>query len=302
MNDLGRWLRAEWDRAAAVALVVLGVIFVAVGYNGVSTSPYVAEELAYLASGAVGGLFLLGCGATLWLSADLHDEWRKLDRIEAAIRGEHATATDEEGSAAEDDSEANDGSNGVAETNGKTNGKSKAAQIRVGRTTRRETARLATRLQPRVAPPGEGNANIALLGGITAAAIVMLVGWHRAAATGDSKVAFSGLAISLAGAVAASVFVAAYTFWLRRSVANRQVELLRPYLIADMAAQPAFVAGTPQRAADGDVDENEKVLVGTGLTHFHRPGCPATAGVKTRLTSRTRVKAGVSPCGICGAR
>src|SRR5260370_22995536 len=93
MNELGRWLRAEWDRAAGVALVVLGVVFVAVGYNGVSGSPYVAEELAYLASGAVGGLFLLGCGATLWLSADLHDEWRKLDRIEAAIRGEDAASS-----------------------------------------------------------------------------------------------------------------------------------------------------------------------------------------------------------------
>ena len=25
MNDLAKWLRAEWDRAAAVALVVLGL-------------------------------------------------------------------------------------------------------------------------------------------------------------------------------------------------------------------------------------------------------------------------------------
>src|SRR3954451_7152837 len=80
MNDLAKWLRAEWDRAAAVALVVLGLIFVAIGYNGVANSPYVAEELAYLASGAVGGLFLLGCGATLWLSADLHDECLKMIR------------------------------------------------------------------------------------------------------------------------------------------------------------------------------------------------------------------------------
>src|SRR5581483_2749023 len=36
-------------------------------------------------SGGLGGVFLLGIGATLYMSADMHDEWRKLDRIEAAI-------------------------------------------------------------------------------------------------------------------------------------------------------------------------------------------------------------------------
>jgi len=149
MNDLGRWLRAEWDRAAAVALVILGLIFLAVGYNGVANSPYVAEELAYLASGAVGGLFLLGCGATLWLSADLHDEWRKLDRIEAAIRGEQALPASEDDESHAADADHNGASNGdVAETNGKT----KSAQIRVGRSQRqRQTARLATALQPETA-------------------------------------------------------------------------------------------------------------------------------------------------------
>src|SRR3954469_7278463 len=117
MNDLAKWLRAEWDRAAAVALVILGIVFVAVGYNGVSNSPYVAEELAYLASGAVGGLFLLGCGATLWLSADLHDEWRKLDRTEAAIRGEQVQPLSEDDEAhGEQDDESSNGH--LAEANG----------------------------------------------------------------------------------------------------------------------------------------------------------------------------------------
>ena len=31
-------------------------------------------------------------GATLWLSADLRDEWRKLDSIEEALRDEHPVA------------------------------------------------------------------------------------------------------------------------------------------------------------------------------------------------------------------
>jgi hypothetical protein len=31
------------------------------------------------------GVFLLGLGGVLWLSADLRDEWRKLDRIERRL-------------------------------------------------------------------------------------------------------------------------------------------------------------------------------------------------------------------------
>jgi hypothetical protein len=298
MNDLAKWLRAEWDRAAAVVLVVGGIIFLAVGYNGVANSPYVAEELAYLASGAVGGLFLLGCGATLWLSADLHDEWRKLDRIEGAIRGEKAAAAPE--GAQEHAEDESDG--GVTEANdsGNGNGKGKSARIRVGRMQRpREKTRVASALQPEVAPPGEGSVNLALLGTLTAALIVVVVGWNRAAGTGNAKTAFSGLAISLAGTVAAAAVAAGYTFWLRRSVANRQVELLSPYLMADAAAHPPLAAAL--QTAQGSDPADDRVLVGTGLTHFHRPGCPATIGVKTRLTARNRVRAGLTPCGICGA-
>jgi hypothetical protein len=39
----------------------------------------------YLISAGLGGLYLLGVSTALWLSADLRDEWRKLDRIEKAI-------------------------------------------------------------------------------------------------------------------------------------------------------------------------------------------------------------------------
>jgi hypothetical protein len=42
--------------------------------------------MPYIISGGVGGLFFLAVGGTLWLSADLRDEWRKLDAIDAAIR------------------------------------------------------------------------------------------------------------------------------------------------------------------------------------------------------------------------
>jgi hypothetical protein len=82
------WLRAEWDRVAGVGLIALGGVLLILGWVGVSDSAYVAEQVAYVVSGGVGALFCLGLGVGLLLSADMHDEWRKLDRIEAVLRGQ----------------------------------------------------------------------------------------------------------------------------------------------------------------------------------------------------------------------
>jgi hypothetical protein len=52
----------------------------------VSSQALTAQQVPYIVSGGIGGLFLLGVGAMLWLSADLRDEWRKLDAIERNTR------------------------------------------------------------------------------------------------------------------------------------------------------------------------------------------------------------------------
>jgi len=83
--EIGKWLRLQWDRALAWALVVAGAVAIIVGWIGVSGSAFAAGQLPYIISGGIGGIFLLGVGATLWLSADLRDEWRKLDCIEEAL-------------------------------------------------------------------------------------------------------------------------------------------------------------------------------------------------------------------------
>lgn len=91
--DLMTLLRSQWDRVLAAICLVAGVVTLIIGWFGVSGTAYPAEQAPYLVSAGIGGLFLLGVSATLWLSADLHDEWRKLDRIEQAIRAdewEHA--------------------------------------------------------------------------------------------------------------------------------------------------------------------------------------------------------------------
>ena len=57
-----------------------------------SGTPFVADQLSYLMSGGILGLFLLGTGDTFILLADLHDEWRKLDRVEMQLRGSSGLA------------------------------------------------------------------------------------------------------------------------------------------------------------------------------------------------------------------
>jgi hypothetical protein len=91
--DIMRPFRDRWARTAAAALLGGGVVALILGYVGASGTPYTAEQLPYIASGAVGGIFLLGLAATLFLSADLHDEWKKLDAIERLLQDGPGSAT-----------------------------------------------------------------------------------------------------------------------------------------------------------------------------------------------------------------
>jgi hypothetical protein len=83
--NLGNWLRLAWDRAAAVALIAAGAVALVLGWVGVSGEAFPAKQLPYLISGGIAGVFILGVGTMCWLSADMRDEWTKLDRIEEAL-------------------------------------------------------------------------------------------------------------------------------------------------------------------------------------------------------------------------
>jgi hypothetical protein len=78
-------VRREWDRIAGFGAIAAGGLALVLGYVGVSGTAFPAEQLPYIISGGLGGIFLLGLGALLLLSADLRDEWRKLDRIEEQL-------------------------------------------------------------------------------------------------------------------------------------------------------------------------------------------------------------------------
>ncbi|MDQ3294402.1 MAG: hypothetical protein M3527_08140 [Actinomycetota bacterium] len=63
----------------------LGVLLLVVGWIEVSSTEFVAAQIPYVVSAGLGGLVALMLGGTLWLSADLRDEWRVLDRIDQKL-------------------------------------------------------------------------------------------------------------------------------------------------------------------------------------------------------------------------
>ncbi|HEY0397737.1 MAG TPA: hypothetical protein VGF00_05090 [Acidimicrobiia bacterium] len=78
MTGFSSWLRVQWDRVGAVGAALVGLAALALGWAGVSSTPHIAEQLPYFISGGLVALFFLGMAVTLWLSADLRDEWREL--------------------------------------------------------------------------------------------------------------------------------------------------------------------------------------------------------------------------------
>jgi hypothetical protein len=90
--DLKTIIRAFWDRIAAWALIGVGAVLLLVGWLGVRDTPYIEEQVPYVISAGFTGLALIGIGATLWLSADLRDEWHRLRALEEGVKSLLAAA------------------------------------------------------------------------------------------------------------------------------------------------------------------------------------------------------------------
>ncbi|HVW35467.1 MAG TPA: hypothetical protein VHL53_23245 [Acidimicrobiia bacterium] len=69
----------------AVVAVTAGALMLLAGWAGVQGKIYPGQQMPYVVSGGLGGIFLLGLAAVLWLSADMRDEWRKLDDVDATL-------------------------------------------------------------------------------------------------------------------------------------------------------------------------------------------------------------------------
>jgi hypothetical protein len=90
----------------------------------------------------------------------------------------------------------------------------------------------------------------------------------------------------------------------RRALGERRAALLARMAAAAPADRPDLARPTagdePGLLAAGlDVTEDFPVAV-AGLSRYHRPGCPLTAGrAAERAALLTHVQAGRRPCGIC---
>jgi hypothetical protein len=82
---LGTLVRLGWDRLSAAVLIAVGAVAVILGWIGVSGADLPSKQLPYLVSGGIGGLYILGVAAVLWLSGDLRDEWSRLGEIKTML-------------------------------------------------------------------------------------------------------------------------------------------------------------------------------------------------------------------------
>jgi hypothetical protein len=85
MRDALIWCRAQWDRIAGTACILVGAVVLILTFQAVANTRFVVDQIALVTSGGLGALFLVAVGVMLRFQSDFHDEWRKLDRIERAL-------------------------------------------------------------------------------------------------------------------------------------------------------------------------------------------------------------------------
>ncbi|MDQ1568622.1 MAG: hypothetical protein QOF96_3502 [Actinomycetota bacterium] len=78
--------KSQWDRTAAVALAVTGLVALLVAWLGVSSTVFTYKQMPYVVSGGLLGVCLVSMAGALWRSADLRDAWRKLDQLEELVQ------------------------------------------------------------------------------------------------------------------------------------------------------------------------------------------------------------------------
>ena len=295
--DLMTWLRAEWDRVLGFGLIALGGVVLVLGYLGVSNSPYVAEQLSYIVSGGLGGLFLLGAGATLLILADLHDEWRKLDRVEAMLAGDLPLPGRVHSNGA-----APAPADGAAPAGLGSDPTLAMATVRPAPAPVGARPALMVDTPPAAAtgpgatlrPAGPTGAavfrreRLSLGIGLLLAVAVLFGSWARASGADGAQPALAATAVAVFGLVLVALGAVGSTLTVKRHVQLRKARLFAPWL------EPA--PGMPAPAGPAVAGS---LVTAPGLTRYHRAGCPAVAGLPVRPLDRGAVPGGLAACQLC---
>jgi hypothetical protein len=273
-------LKSQWDRIAAVGCVVLGLVLLIHGYRGIANSPYVAEQLAYLISEGLGGMFALGVGATLYVSADLHDEWRKLDRIEEAILRldpQYTGATDL-------DARFEAMVAPVAQERARRRGNAAAANSGAHVALRSTGVRVA-------AMPREMLDSMRVTAVAAALALLGLVlTWWRAAEAAEVSPAFTATAVATLVFAIAGIVMVLSTVGNRRRLMRRRTVLLQAFLLR---------GGPAVAAVAEELRMPERLLVIPDGRFAHAPGCTMLGSEPTRTVTSDALPEGIVPCALC---
>jgi hypothetical protein len=263
--DFVKWLKAQRDRAVAWLLISIGGLCILGGWIGVTNTVQVYDQLTYLVSGAIVGLFFLGVGVALLLSADFHDEWRKLDRIEAALRGRPLPEVDE-----------------ILDLKVQEEGQGSPSGA-----VRSESVMMATALPAAAALPIRRELTWAVPGLIVSVALIALA-WYKSTDSTDAQVGADAMLIAVYGMLACGIGVALHSHWLRRSLAQRKGDLLGP-LVPTTAETVEIV---PTAVDDGTF------YVSEGGRRYHRAHCAIVASQRAVPATEAQVRQLVA-CELC---
>ncbi len=129
--------------------------------------------------------------------------------------------------------------------------------------------------------------------GLLLAVAFLVPAWWRISGTAQVKPGLGALAWAVVGLVAGGLIAALAIMGVQRRIQGRKRRLFVPWVLAlDSGAAPA--AAVP-------VAGSGTVLVAAELTRFHRPGCPAVAGVAARAVDRRAVASDLEACELCEA-
>ena len=278
--DIMIWLKSQRDRVVAWLLIAIGGLCILGGWIGVTNTVQVYNQLTYLVSGAIVGLFFLGVGVTLLLSADFHDEWRKLDRIEAVLRGR--PLADIERVVDLDAADGGSFPNAAGAGRGAPVRDNQSQPVMMaGAVPAGSALALPIRRELTWAVPG-----------LVVSVMLIAFGWVKSTNSVNPQVGANALLIAIYGVFACGIGVALHWRFLRQSLARRKGRLLGPILALDVDTGDEVVVATQQPADDG------ALYIAEHGRRFHRAGCAIVASQKA-VRAPAGDANGLLPCQLC---